>query len=73
MRNANKEFKFRGPSKLLDFGNAEVADIASVTVGVLQDVQEVEEGLISNVDDVECATQVNVCPAPSEQNHVFDV
>jgi hypothetical protein len=33
----------------------------------------VEEGLISNVDDAECATQVNVCPAPSEQNHVFDV
>jgi hypothetical protein len=35
MRNANKEFKFRGPSKLLDFGNVEVADIGGVTVGVL--------------------------------------
>ena len=31
MRNANKGFKFRGPSKLLDFGNADVADIAGLT------------------------------------------
>ena len=62
MKNANKEFKFRGPNKLLDFGNIEVADIAGVTVGVLQDVQEVE-GLISNIEDAKCATQVNVCPA----------
>jgi hypothetical protein len=38
MRNANKEFKFRGPSKLLDFENVDVIDIASVTVGALQDV-----------------------------------
>jgi hypothetical protein len=38
MRNASKEFKFRGPSKLLDFGNADVANIAGVTDGVLQDV-----------------------------------
>jgi hypothetical protein len=36
MRSANKEFKFRGPSKLLDFGNAEVVDIAGVTDGDLQ-------------------------------------
>jgi hypothetical protein len=35
MRNANKEFKFRGPSKLLDFGNVDVADIASVSDGVM--------------------------------------
>jgi hypothetical protein len=35
MRNASKESKFRGPSKLLDFGNADVADIAGVTDGVL--------------------------------------
>jgi hypothetical protein len=35
MRNANKEFKFRGPSKLLDFGNADVADIAGLTKGAL--------------------------------------
>jgi hypothetical protein len=27
-----------GPSKLLDFGNVDVADIASVSDGVLQDV-----------------------------------
>jgi hypothetical protein len=57
MRAANKEFKFRGPNKLLDFGNVDVADIVGVTVGVLQDVEEV---LISNVEDAECATQVNV-------------
>jgi hypothetical protein len=36
MRSANEEFKFRGPSKLLDFGNAEVVDIAGVTDGDLQ-------------------------------------
>jgi hypothetical protein len=35
MRNANKEFKFRGPSKLLEFGNTDVADIASVSDGIL--------------------------------------
>jgi hypothetical protein len=35
MRSVNKEFKFRGPSKLLDFGNADVANIASVTDRVL--------------------------------------
>ena len=29
MRNANKEFKFIGPSKLPDFGNANGANIAS--------------------------------------------
>jgi hypothetical protein len=35
MRTANKEFSFRGPIKLLDFGNANVIDIAGVTDGVL--------------------------------------
>jgi hypothetical protein len=35
MRAANKEFKFRGPSKLLDFGNADIANITCVTDGVL--------------------------------------
>jgi hypothetical protein len=35
MRNANKEFKFRGLSKLLDFGNADVADIIGVIDGDL--------------------------------------
>jgi hypothetical protein len=38
MRSANKEFKFRDPSKLLDFGNTDVADIAGVTDGDLQAV-----------------------------------
>jgi hypothetical protein len=36
MKTANKGFNFRGPNKLLDFGNANVADIASITNGVLQ-------------------------------------
>ena len=35
MKNANKEFKFRGLSKLLDFGNVEVADIVGVIDRVL--------------------------------------
>jgi hypothetical protein len=36
MRSANNEFKFRGPHKLLDFRDADVADVASVTDKVLQ-------------------------------------
>jgi hypothetical protein len=35
MRTASNEYKFRGPSNLLDFGNVDVADIAGVTNGVL--------------------------------------
>ena len=38
MRFANKEFSFRGPIKLLDFGNVDVVDIVSVTDGILQAV-----------------------------------
>jgi hypothetical protein len=38
MRIANKEFNFRGSSKLLDFGNADVVHIASITDRVLQAV-----------------------------------
>jgi hypothetical protein len=62
MRNANKEFKFRGPSKLLDFGNADGADIAGITDGVLQDVLEVEEVLITDINIVACVTEVNIGP-----------
>jgi hypothetical protein len=69
MRNANKEFKFRGPSKLLDFGNVEVADIASVIVGVLQEVEEV---LIMDDNKVACASEVNVGPVLAYQNHFVD-
>jgi hypothetical protein len=60
MRSANKEFKFRGPSKLLDFRNADVADIASVTDGDLPAVQEVEEEMIADVNKAACTTKVNV-------------
>jgi hypothetical protein len=60
MRNANKEFKFRGPSKLLDFGNADVADIASVSDGGLWDVQEEDKVMITAVNITACATEVIV-------------
>jgi hypothetical protein len=73
MRSANKEFIFRGPSKFLDFGNANVADIASVADGVLWAVQEVEEGMISNVNKVKCANEVNLCPSLHTQYHIVDV
>jgi hypothetical protein len=36
MKMANKEFSFRDPNKLLDFGNADVVDIVGVIDGVLQ-------------------------------------
>ena len=58
MRNANKEFKFRGPSKLLDFGNIDVADIVSVSDGVLQDVHEEEEVMIIADNIATCITEV---------------
>jgi hypothetical protein len=73
MRNASKEFKFRGPSKLLDFGNANVADIAGVTDRVLQDVQEVEEVLITDVNIAACATEVNIGPTPPHGGCQFSI
>jgi hypothetical protein len=74
MRNANKEFKFRGPSKLLDFGKVDVADIAGLIDGALQDVQEVEEVMIVDFNKGACATEVNIGPAPTCWNHyVFDI
>src|SRR5450759_2472789 len=60
MRNANKEFKFRGPTKLLDFGNANVVDIASDSLGVLQDVHEEEEVMIEAANIATCETEVIV-------------
>jgi hypothetical protein len=65
MRNANKEFKFRGPSKLLDFGNADVADIVSISDGVLQDVQEEDKVMITAVNFAACATEVIVGLTPA--------
>jgi hypothetical protein len=62
MRAVNKEFKFRGPSKLPDFGNTDVVDIVSVTGGVLQDVQEEDEVMITAVNLAACATEVIVGP-----------
>ena len=35
MRTANKEFSFRGPIKLLDFGNVDIVDIASIIDSIL--------------------------------------
>jgi hypothetical protein len=54
---------------LLDFGNADIVDIAGVTDGVLVVVQEVEEMMISDVNEAECTTQINVCPAFPIQNY----
>jgi hypothetical protein len=51
---------------LLDFGNADVADIAGVTNGVLGAIQEVEEEMITDINKAACATKVNVSP-----NHVI--
>jgi hypothetical protein len=67
MRNANKEFKFRGPSKLLDFGNADVANIVSVSDGVLQDVQDEDkdEVMITAVNNAACTTEVIVGLTPA--------
>jgi hypothetical protein len=73
MRNANKEFKFRGPSKLLDFGNADVIDIAGVTVGAMQDVQEVVEVLTTDITKAACATEVNLGPTPLDRDCQFSI
>ena len=58
MRNANKEFQYRGPTKLLDFGNEDAADIASVSGGVLQDVPEEEEVIITAANNATSETEV---------------
>jgi hypothetical protein len=49
---------------LLDFENADVADIAGESDGVLQAVQEVEEVMTPHVNKVACATEVNISLAP---------
>ena len=64
MRNANKKFKFRGPTKLLDFGNVDVADIVSVFDGVLQDVHE-EEVMIAAANIAICITKVTKGLSPA--------
>jgi hypothetical protein len=35
MRTSNRKFNFRGPSRLIDFRNSDVADIASIIDDVL--------------------------------------
>ena len=64
MRITNKEFNFRGPSKLLDFGNVDVVDIVGVIDRVLQAIQEVEELMTTYTNKTKCATKKNVSPAP---------
>jgi hypothetical protein len=66
-----QNFKFRSPSKLLDFGNANVADIAGVTDGDLQAVQEVEEVMIVDFNKAACATKMKIGPAPTFWIHFF--
>jgi hypothetical protein len=58
MRTANQEFSYRGPIKLLDFGNADVVDIVGVTDGDLPAAQEVEEEMIANVNKATCSAPV---------------
>ena len=69
MRIVNNEFSYQGPIKLLDFGNADVANIAGVIDGDLPVVQEVEEEMIANVNKATCTTKVNVGSAPIQENH----
>jgi hypothetical protein len=64
MRMANKEFNYRGPIKMLDFGNADVVDFAGVTDGDLSAVQEVEEEMIANANKAACTIEVNAGFAP---------
>jgi hypothetical protein len=73
MRTANKEFSFQGHSKLLDFGNTEVADITGVTNDVLQAIQEVEEVMISDVNEEKCANEMILCPPFHIRYHFVDV
>jgi hypothetical protein len=73
MRTANKEFNFRSPNKFLDFGNADVADIVGITDGVLRAIQEVEEGMILDVNKVKCANEVILCPTLQIQYHSDDI
>jgi hypothetical protein len=40
---------------------------------VLQAIWEVEEVMILDVNEAECTTEVNVCPALPKQNHFVDV
>lgn len=56
MRTASKEFNFRNPSILLSFRNTYIVDIADVIDGVFQAIQEVEEMMISNVNEAKCTT-----------------
>ena len=64
MRATDKEFKFRSPNKVLDFEDANVADVAGITNRDLQAIHELEEIVITDVNKATCAIKVNVCPIP---------
>jgi hypothetical protein len=64
MTMANNEFKFRGPSKLLDYGDANVADVVGVTDGDLQAIHKLEETMNTDIIDAECVTEEIISPAP---------
>jgi hypothetical protein len=64
MRVANKEFKFRGPSKLLDFGDANVASVVGITNRDLHVVHELEEMTVTDNNDAECGTEEILSLAP---------
>jgi hypothetical protein len=60
MRATNKVFKFRGPSKIHDFGYANIVDVADVSDKVLQVVKDVEELMNTDVNNSRCVIEENV-------------
>jgi hypothetical protein len=64
MRMANNEFKFRGPSKLLDFGDVDIADVAGVTDGDLQAVHKLENTMNTDNINAECTTEEIISLVP---------
>jgi hypothetical protein len=47
--------------------------LAGVTNSILQAVQEVEEGMISVVNEAEFENEVIMCPTPQTQYHIVHV
>jgi hypothetical protein len=64
MKTTNIVPTFRGPTKLLNFGNGDVVDVAGISDKVLQVVQEEEDTMNIDVKDAECAKEEKVSCAP---------
>lgn len=54
---AYNKFKFRANSKLLDFGNIDVADVAGIIIRDVQAIHKLEETMNTDNIDAECATE----------------